>query len=305
MFASWNPAMTTSTMAPGMTVTYRIYMEKGILAPTAFGVTSSSFVSQISKTSVDLYNDYTNITKLEYGQAYSVVVRAIDTNEYESVAGLSATVLSASTKTLSAVDTDVVFPFEVQFPYTEDVIFHTLISQFESGKEQRRGIWLKPLRSWKVSLSVLERNDIATLWDFYIARKGALQTFIFNDLNDDPITDEAIDGLGVGLTYSGFLAEPLIKRSSVSMAIGNTSSAIIDTGVGGFTMGSSPVVDVVSSSLNYETGQFSLVVGTPPGAAISAGYSKQHRVRFESDVLTKKLFAYRLYNNNLGLVEIK
>ncbi len=57
----------------------------------------------------------------------------------------------------------------------EEVRFSTLITQFESSKEQRRSKG-SPRRVWTMRFSRL-KVEADQVWAFYIARKGAYEAF--------------------------------------------------------------------------------------------------------------------------------
>ena len=57
----------------------------------------------------------------------------------------------------------------------ESIEFNTLITQFESGREQRRSKG-EPRRRWK--LQFRKDQDVANeIWDFYLARRGSYEAF--------------------------------------------------------------------------------------------------------------------------------
>ena len=63
-------------------------------------------------------------------------------------------------------------------PIAIEAEYKTLVTDFETGKEQRRQIWTFPLRN--ITLNYRRRQtDIETLWHFYNARKGRADAFWF------------------------------------------------------------------------------------------------------------------------------
>ncbi len=72
---------------------------------------------------------------------------------------------------------------------TERIMFRTITSGFESGDTQTRPKWSLPMREWDLSFTKerfpddsdgeLEEINADALRDFYIARKGAYEPFIF------------------------------------------------------------------------------------------------------------------------------
>lgn len=65
----------------------------------------------------------------------------------------------------------------------EEIRFKTLITLFESGKEQRRSKGV-PRRVWTMKFSRL-KNEGDQMWNFYVARKGAYEAFLFTSPIDN------------------------------------------------------------------------------------------------------------------------
>lgn len=59
--------------------------------------------------------------------------------------------------------------------------FKTLVTSQDFGVEQRRHIWGEKY-SFNLSYDVLTKADATILWNFYVARAGALEAFNYTDL---------------------------------------------------------------------------------------------------------------------------
>jgi len=68
------------------------------------------------------------------------------------------------------------------YPLIVTPIWKTLVSQQGTGKEQRRQKSLFPIYDVTVQYYALSAADAKTLWEFYMARKGAFETFYIYDL---------------------------------------------------------------------------------------------------------------------------
>ena len=295
LYTSWNAATTTSGL-----VAYRVYLREGVVAPNVFGMTSSYFVAEVYATAADIYQSGP-ITKLTAGTTYSAVVRAVDDSHSEdsNVVALSKMV-PAAVSSLTADDTNDAFPFVPHYTFVEDIGYRTVTSRFESGKEHRKAIWSTPLKRFTVKLDPLKKSDIATLWTFYQDHRGTLKTFLFDaDINSAEVANEAIDAIGAGLTYSGTLVSPAIKRGTFRGLVGATQQ-ITDDSSGGLTS-----TLLQSGTVTYESGAYQMVFAAAPGTSVSCFYQQQVRVRFEEDVLSRELFAYTLYSTGLGMVQVK
>ena len=64
------------------------------------------------------------------------------------------------------------FTWKANRAYQDGIVFTTLISQFESGKEQRRSKGL-PRRTFRLEFekSMTTSNDAKEIWDFFLLRE--------------------------------------------------------------------------------------------------------------------------------------
>jgi len=69
------------------------------------------------------------------------------------------------------------FTWIPQFTFSEDVDFVTLISKGEKGKERRRSKRSTAKRKFTLTFNVLTSAVGDAIYAFYIARKGATETF--------------------------------------------------------------------------------------------------------------------------------
>jgi hypothetical protein len=76
-------------------------------------------------------------------------------------------------------DNDVGLTPEYTFPTT--VEFKTLISVGESGRERRRSKISTQRREWSLKFGILSDVETSLIWDFYLARKGAYESFTWQD----------------------------------------------------------------------------------------------------------------------------
>jgi len=68
------------------------------------------------------------------------------------------------------------------YPLTVTPVWKTLISLQGTGKEQRRQKSLFPVYDVIINYHALSAADAKTLWEFYMARKGAYEAFYIYDL---------------------------------------------------------------------------------------------------------------------------
>ena len=68
--------------------------------------------------------------------------------------------------------------------YEENVRYKTIVSEFESGYEQRRQKWANPLRKFRLVYTARTAADYNTMLTFFNARKGSYDSFVWNNYND-------------------------------------------------------------------------------------------------------------------------
>lgn len=70
------------------------------------------------------------------------------------------------------------------YVYEEKVNFKTLVTEFESGYEQRRAKWATPLRRFKLLYKARTSTDFGTIKSLFIEKLGAYDTFTWTNPND-------------------------------------------------------------------------------------------------------------------------
>jgi phage-related protein len=86
------------------------------------------------------------------------------------------------------------------FTYTPDYMFdespewHTLISQFENGYEQRRNKWSAPIRKWRLLFKNRVTSEFEAVRDFFNGKLGAYTQFTWTNPNDSVEYNVRFDG---------------------------------------------------------------------------------------------------------------
>src|SRR3990167_498228 len=91
-----------------------------------------------------------------------------------------------------------IFNFQVDSPFEEEIRYLTVISESEGGKEQRYQKWQRPKRSFRISLRARQPVETNNIWRFYTRHKGAYNSFLFQNPNENPVTAETV-GSGDGV----------------------------------------------------------------------------------------------------------
>lgn len=88
------------------------------------------------------------------------------------------------------------------FPYVIEPEWRTIVSEFDSGEEQRRQKWTYPHYNVKLSYYGLLSSAVANLYEFYQARKGAYEAFHFFEPTDATSHTSVYVGTGNGTSTS-------------------------------------------------------------------------------------------------------
>jgi phage-related protein len=83
------------------------------------------------------------------------------------------------------------FDFSYNRAWQDEIRFNTLITQFESGKEQRRAKGL-PRRIFRLNFekSTTSNTDAEEIYQFFVARKGRYESFHWDYSKSDGETEE-------------------------------------------------------------------------------------------------------------------
>ena len=77
-----------------------------------------------------------------------------------------------------------IFTWTPQLVYSYSPGYRTLISTFESGKEQWRQKWSVPRRRFHLVWNAISKSDADAIRAFFEARKGAYESFTFQNPAD-------------------------------------------------------------------------------------------------------------------------
>ena len=240
-----------------------------------------------------LYVDNTkggNTPGIEYGTLiFTKGCQDIDTYEYRFFENDGYTRLATSKKfetTVLPTPTGMkhIFPLIPQMTFVESKSRSILISNRGAGAEQRRDKNAPTMRTFKFTMGVVDESDMLRLWNFYKARHGAVESFLFKNPNDHEIEDES---LGMNSTQY-YLSNIPVSPSSVDVYIG---------GVHTDTLGLNYTVD-------YNVGKILFDVETPNDEAVTANYNYLTKVRFSDKQITRSMFEYKIYSAGVELDEV-
>lgn len=177
------------------------------------------------------------------------------------------------------------------YPVAIEPEWGTLVSEFDSGAEARRSRWTFPKYNVTLQYQGLSAANQQILWAFYMARRGASESFWFYD---------PAAAIGIVTSHVGQY-----------VGVGNASTQAFDL-PGKSTSSRSVYLDgvVQSSGFSYGTGSGDgaadqVTFTSPPsaGVIITADFTGtlRMRCRFAADKLSRELFGTVLFNYGLSL----
>lgn len=93
---------------------------------------------------------------------------------------------------------DVQFPVDISQGSEGGPGFKTNIIDLDSGQEERVALWANPKHRYNVGYGLRKHSDVSNLKTFYIARRGAANSFRYKDWSDYNSTQAGFGGSGDG-----------------------------------------------------------------------------------------------------------
>jgi len=171
-------------------------------------------------------------------------------------------------------------------------MFKTLITAFETGKEQRRKKWAFPRREFGLNYKRVVRGSFKDIWKFYHERSGAYEAFWLIDPSFDYWYGEFL-GYGNGTQTYFDLKSVSTDQETLTVSV---------------------YVDGVSSAFTFVSGSGQggcdrVIMGVAPetGTIVTADFYGKLRIpaRFLQDELTRELAEYLFYNSQIPVIEDK
>ena len=186
---------------------------------------------------------------------------------------------------------EIQFPTAIAMHSTAGPVRKTEIVTLGSGYEERNAVWANSRRNYDVGYGVKTLDDIYAVIAFFEARMGRLTGFRLQDFSDCKscapgagiaASDQAI-GTGDGTTTAFQLVKTYASGpSSWTRQIKKPVSGSVTVAVGGVPQTSGVTVDSTTGIVTFAT-------APATGAAITAGFSFDTPVRFDTDSLAINL----------------
>jgi len=179
------------------------------------------------------------------------------------------------------------------YPLLVTPVYNTRIAETDGGKEQRRQKLSFPKFDVTVRYNALTYSHLQTLWDFYMARKGAYEAFYVYDLTLLESISFNQDGLYAGTGDGSTEVFDIPGRSTSSVTVYKdgveqtlTTDYVLLTGGG-------------ASSAD----RIDFVTAPSAGEIITVDFTGYLRIRarFAQDRLTRELFIRNLFSVGIEL----
>ncbi len=184
----------------------------------------------------------------------------------------------------------------------------TQIVELASGDEERNASWANSRRRYDVAYGIRRSDDLAAVVAFFEARNGRLHGFRFKDWGDYKSclpsqaldsTDQAI-GTGDGATTVFQLAKRYASGGQTWVrTITKPVTGTVRVALDGVEQGSGWTVDATTGLVAFDS-------APAAGVAITAGFTFDVPVRFDTDALDVTLDLERLGSiTSVPLLEIR
>lgn len=189
---------------------------------------------------------------------------------------------------------ETLFPLDISLNAEGGPVRKTEIVTLVSGHEERNAQWAASRRSWNAGYGVKSMADIEKITTFFEARRGRLYGFRFRDPFDHQSSayGKAISPFDqvIGAGDGSALSFALTKRYENG---GASYARRISKPVAGSVRVAVNDVETAAFTADETNGTITFAVAPPSGAAISAGFSFDCPVRFDTDALRINLAAFR------------
>ncbi len=185
------------------------------------------------------------------------------------------------------------------YTYTMDHQFRTVVSDFESGAEQRRLMWRFPKRTFLLLYKAVAMTDAEryVLYKFFQQRSGSYESFYFFDFTMRRFFDQYV-GYGDGSTATFDLPSKT-----------TTNDATLKVYVAGVEKTITVDFNFVSGGGGGGSDRITFIAGHIPalGALITVDFNGYLRIkgRFKDDKLTEELFTVDYETISVSIYEVK
>lgn len=203
---------------------------------------------------------------------------------------------------------DIELPLRVQFGSNGGPSFSTEIIVIDSGYERRNQSWSQARRVFDARTGVRSAADAATLLAFFHARAGRARGFRLKDWSDytsaaDNITNPSFGDQTLATGDGSSKIFQLVKNYTSG---GITHQRVITKPIAGsVVIGVNGTSITTGFSVDTTTGLVTFAAAPAAGQSITAGFSFDVPVRFDTDQLSLTSENYTMFKADIPLVEIR
>lgn len=203
---------------------------------------------------------------------------------------------------------EVQLPLRVGFGSGGGPGFSTEIITVEGGYERRNQNWAEARRRFDAATGLRNASDVSTLMGFFLARAGRARGFRLKDWGDfsskaDGVSTPSFSDQSLG-TGNGTTTQFQLKKTYVSGAITHTRT-IRKPVSGSVVIGVNGSQSLSGWSIDTTTGIITFSTAPVGGASLTAGYTFDVPVRFDTDSLNIAAEDFQLARVQIPLVEIR
>ena len=176
------------------------------------------------------------------------------------------------------------------YPVIIEPEWDTIIHRFDGGGEQRRQKSLYPrFNVPNLKFKGLSGSEVQTLWDFYMARKGAFEAFYFFDPSINASIVTSYDDLYVGTGDGTTDIFDLPGKSTSAQTV--------------YVDGEEGVYSILTGGGDGSADRVDFTTAPALGTSISCDFTGQLRIhcRFEHDKMSKEIFIRALHRVGVSL----
>ncbi len=189
-------------------------------------------------------------------------------------------------------------------PYDEQLVFRTIVTDTEGGKEYRYQKWLYPKRVFTISLDARNRSEMGDLFNFYLRHSGNFDSFLFESPNDSsasyPVTNDTF-ATGDAVTTVFYVGNKFLLPTGDCYLIDPVTISMDNSGDGSFAV----QTEGVDYTLDRTLGQVTMTVTPQDGDVLRADqYRFYYKVRFQDAKLSRRAFAFQLWESGIDMVQV-
>ncbi len=194
---------------------------------------------------------------------------------------------------------EIQFPADISYGASGGPGYSTSIVTTVSGHERRNANWASSRGRWNVAHGLKKREQVAALIAFFRARRGRAYGFRFKDWTDHQALAQAL-GVGDGTTKTFQLVKHYPSGGVVETRV------ITKPVAGTVTVYRDGVEATAGLTIDNTTGLVTFTTAPTAGVQVTADFTFDVPVRFDSDLMDVTIETYQLGTwGQIPVVEIR